>query len=108
MMPNAPLFDYQATPTATQGWNGVVDGNMAGLRTHLALQPTCVKRVYREAASQPADDYPDTLALVNFAPGNFQGCLVYVMDPEGAEKAFAYSDGSSWLYLLSDNPVTIS
>ena len=107
-MPIAPNFDYQVLPTATQGWNGIADANMSALRTFLSLQPTAKKRAYRVSASLGGTDYPDKIALVNFDPTNFQGCEVYLLDPEGSEKPHVYSDGTNWRYVLTNNTVTIS
>lgn len=106
-MPNGPRLGLPSIATVgAQGWDATINTIVDRLAQHFDRQPTPARRMYRQSGANPS--YPDALNLVNFNPTAFQGCIVYLLDPEGSEKPFAYANGSTWRYMLSDNAVTIS
>jgi hypothetical protein len=106
-MANAPrLVVPTIASVGAQGWDATINTIVDRLIQHFDRQPTAVRRMYRQSGANPS--YPETLNLVNFNATAFQGCIVYLLDPEGSEKPFAYANGSGWVYLHSGNSVTIT
>lgn len=97
-------FTQSIVGPGTPGWDAIVSDNAARLETWLSGQPFCVKRFYRVSGSNASA--PQTLSLVNFPAASFEGAVVFLKDPEGAEGPFAYSNGTNWKYLLTGNNLT--